>query len=342
MAKPKQIFVDYNEFSAVIARVSSLKAPLTLEAVTEVQHNLPEVERAEAVASFVGLPQGQYAQGICGVYPDSRMLRRATLENPTKARDPAFLPQYLTNQFKVDLQKDAISVLNANGGAPFDPERQLAKEIFFCGAPRAEISKIQERLVASLMYPTRVEIGSVATVGGVMHHMKLNGESMPTLILEIGASTAHVLICNGSNLDVARPIPFGFSSMYPVVQKELGLKDEASARKLFTSSTFDFTEMGGLLLKKLLKELQASTGFYEVQTGMTVGSIYVGNLPQNLSWIPTTLSRTLGVEILKPNYSKWLESMDITLGEAVEPANLNPSWMGLFSLICQYKAEGAK
>ena len=67
--------------------------------------------------------------------------------------------------------------------------------------------------------------------------------------------------------------------MFPVIQAELGLKDEDSARKLFYSNTFDFTEMGPSLLRKLLKELQASTGFYEVQTGQTIGQLYLALLP---------------------------------------------------------------
>ena len=37
----------------------------------------------------------------------------------------------------------------------------------------------------------------------------------------------------------------------------LGLKDEESARKLFYSNTFDFTGMGSVLTKKLIKELQS-------------------------------------------------------------------------------------
>ena len=77
-----------------------------------------------------------------------------------------------------------------------------------------------------------------------------------------------------------RPIPQGLESMIPVVQKELGLKDEESAKKLFYSNTFDFTSMGNALIKKLLKELQSSIGFYEVQTGQSVGLLHGTQLPQ--------------------------------------------------------------
>ncbi len=83
-----------------------------------------------------------------------------------------------------------------------------------------------------------------------------------------------MFIFGNEQVDICRPIPYGLNSMFPTVQSELGLKDEDSARKLFFSNTFDFTELGPSLLKKMLKELQASTGFYEVQTGQTIGQIF--------------------------------------------------------------------
>lgn len=291
---------------------------------------------ANSVGEFAGLQSGQFIQAVCGVTPTDSMIRRVTLENPAKARDPAYLPAYLSDQFKIKVSDNRVAVLNANGGAGFDPERQLTKEIVFCGAPRERIVEVQKQLTELSVYPVRLELSTVAVCGGVMSYMKAVEESMPTLVLELGVSGATVLICNGDELDIARPIPYGLDSMYPVVQKELGLKDEASARKLFTSSTFDFTEMGGMLLKKLMKELQASTGFYEVQTGMTIGHIMVSSLPKNLQWIASTLSRTLGVEILNPDYKRWFEAVGISLGSDVDLANLDSRFMSLFSLMARY------
>ncbi|WP_309385532.1 hypothetical protein [Cerasicoccus frondis] len=135
---------------------------------------------------------------------------------------------------------------------------------------------------------------------------------------------------------MARPVPYGLRSMYPIVQKELGLKDEESAQKLFGSSTFDFAEMGQVLLKKLMKELQASTGFYEVQTGQTIGNIFLGLAPDNLSWIGTTLSKSLGVHVLKPDYESWLEHQGIKVASGVDLGSLGPRWFGLFSLMGDY------
>ncbi len=332
--KAKTFFAELNDFSLLVARASGQQGALVLEEVAECPLNRAFEDNLLTLQS-IGLTQpGQFIQATCGVYPPDRLLRRATLENPAKARDPSFLPQYLSTQFKIDLTSTSIQVLNASGGANFDPNRQLTKEIFFCGAPKDSFIDQQERLLKYFVFPTRLELGSVSTIGGISNYAAMQDNAMPTLILEIGAASSLVLIVNGDQLDVARPIPFGFNSMYPIVQQELGLKDEDSAKRLFSAATFDFTEMGTMLLKKLLKELQASTGFYEVQTGQTIGQIHVSTLPDNFKWIGASLSRSLGVEIFQPDYPKWLQHQNIKLN--TETSKFKPNWFGLFTLMSRF------
>jgi hypothetical protein len=126
------------------------------------------------------------------------------------------------------------------------------------------------------------------------------------------------------------------------VQKELSLKDEESARKLFYSNTFDFTSMGGMLIKKLLKELQSSIGFYEVQTGQSIGNVYCTQLPGSLSWLGATLAGALGVAPLKIDLRPWLDSLNIRLADGVLLNSPDERWAGLFSLIATYQTNGVQ
>lgn len=119
-------------------------------------------------------------------------------------------------------------------------------------------------------------------------------------------------------------------------QKELDLKDEESAKIFFYSDTFDFTEMGPALLNKMVKELQSSTGFYEVQTGQTIGQIFVTLIPKNLNWIHQTLSRSLGVEVLHLDYPSWMQSQNISVSEDVQLERLDSRWLSIFSLMGNY------
>jgi len=105
--------------------------------------------------------------------------------------------------------------------------------------------------------------------------------------------------------------------MVPVVQKELGLKDEEAARKLFYSNTFDFTGMGPLLVKRLMK-LQSSIGFYEVQTGQSVRTECVcTQLMPKLAWLESAIANGSGIDSLKVEPAGWLMNRQITLSDSV-------------------------
>ena len=132
-------------------------------------------------------------------------------------------------------------------------------------------------------------------------------------------------------------IPQGLEAMIPAVQKEIGLKDAEAAKKLFYSNAFDFTGLGPALIKKLLKELQSSIGFYEVQTGQSIAQVLCTLLPQKLNWLENTISSQLGVASLNIDYPNWLKAKGIALDPSVQKLELNNHWLGLFSLIITQK-----
>jgi hypothetical protein len=156
------------------------------------------------------------------------------------------------------------------------------------------------------------------------------------LLLEFGTDATQSYILSAEGVEISRPIQSGIAAMIPVVQKELGLKDEESAKKLFYSNTFDFTSMGLALTKKLLKELQSSIGFYEVQTGQSIGGVLCTQLPPSLNWLSTTMTSALGVGQFTLDLAPWLESAGIRFADGVTPTNLNERWLGLMALIASY------
>ncbi|MDP4693566.1 MAG: hypothetical protein NWS00_03385, partial [Opitutales bacterium] len=217
-----------------------------------------------------------------------------------------------------------------------DIESGQTKRLVFCGAPKESFQDKQDFLLECGIYPERLELSSITTLGGVSDYARFNGINSPILCFELTSHSANICILNKGQVDVARPVPFGLDSIYPLLQRELGLKDESSAKKLFFSNTFDFAEMGPKLLRRMTKELQASTGFYEVQTGQTIETVFLSVLPKNLGWVSKTVSDSLGLEIMQPNLEAWLESLNITLSEDVEVLNLGARWFGLFSLMGEF------
>lgn len=272
----------------------------------------------------------------CGVYPENRFVRFFEAESASKVKDAEFLKEILKTEFKIDSATNNVAILDARNGSDFDIQKGGTRRLLFCGAPNESFQGEQDRLLEYGIYPDRLELSTISTLGGVSDYARFNNINSPILCFELTAESANIFIVHRGQVDVARPVPFGLNSIYPLLQRELGLKDEDSARKLFYSNTFDFAEMGPKLLRRMTKELQATTGFYEVQTGLTIGHVFLSVLPKNLSWISKTVSDSLAVEILQPSLEGWLESLKIKLSDGVEVMNLGTRWMGLFSLMGEF------
>jgi len=342
--KTKGLFVDISEFSILAARTSGFDTPMVIEELAECplsSDHSPEDIRAflEQLVDYKG---SRYFISRAGVYPEGRFVRFYEAESAGKAKDMAFLSEVLKSDFSINPDQNSVAILDARDGSDFDPASSLSKRLLFCGAPAASFLSEQRQLLECGIYPERLELSTVTTLGGVSDFARFNEMMSPILCVELTSKTANIFIINQGQVDVARPVSFGLDSLYSLLQRELGLKDEASARKLFFSNTFDFAEMGPKLLRRMTKELQASTGFYEVQTGQTIDKVFISVLPKNLDWVSKTVSDSLGLEIMQPNLEKWLESLKIKLAEGVDVSNLGSRWMGLFSLMGEFHLRGGR
>lgn len=332
--KSKGFCVEIGEHSTLLARLAHAEAPFLIEELKE----LPSSDTAgitEWIKGTDGKGSTGYAHATCGIYPAKRIIRRHTLDLK-KIKEPAYFSEIYTQQFRVEADKYTIRAMNPDDGGDFDTTKTTQKEALFAGMPSEEIIVAQDKLLELGIYPERLELGTLATLGGMVNYLKFKQTKAPLLLLEIGEEITQSYILSAEGVDISRPIPSGVAAMIPVVQKELGLKDEESAKKLFYSNTFDFTSMGGSLVKKLLKELQSSIGFYEVQTGQSIGNVFCTQLPATLGWLSSTIAGSLGVTPLKMDMMPWLESLNIKLAEGVSPNPPDEHWAGLFALIASY------
>ncbi len=333
--KSKGFCVEIGEYTTLLAKLSQPDAPYLVEELKE----FPTSDVAsitEWIKGTDGRGSTGYAHATCGIYPPKRIIRRHTLD-VKKVKEPAYFSEIYSQQFRVEPDKYTIKALNAEDGGDYDMVKATQKEALFCGLPSDDIVTIQDKLLEQGIYPERLELGTVSTLGGMVNYLKFKQSKSPVLVLEIGEDSTQSFILSSEGVDISRPIPSGIAAMIPVVQKELGLKDEESARKLFYSNTFDFTSMGGALVKKLLKELQSSIGFYEVQTGQSISSVFCSQLPTSLGWLGTTMGGALGVPTLKMDMIPWLDSLNIKLAEGVTLGSPEERWTGLFSLMASYQ-----
>jgi Tfp pilus assembly PilM family ATPase len=336
--KTKGFFVEMNENSVLLARTSSPSTPMEVEELRECALG-DDAGIAEALKQLLPKrPPSGYVHAVVGVYPPRRIVRRHTLELK-KMKEAAYMADVFTQQLRIEQDKFTVAMINAGDGADYDLTKANQKEVIFCGAPNDDINSTQESLLNTGIYPERLELGSVATLGALVDCLAFEKSKTPTLVLDVGNDTTHSFIVSSNGVEASRPIPQGLEAMVPVVQKELGLKDEESARKLFRSNTFDFTGMGPLLIKRLLKELQSSIGFYEVQTGQSVGQVICIQLSPKLAWLEGALASSLGIATLKFDPVPWLRSRKVNVPDALSKTAGEFRWFGLMSLMVQYNSQ---
>jgi hypothetical protein len=340
-AKTKGFFVEQSDHATLLARTSVPGAELTVEAVSE----CPSGDSAALTEAARGLQNkkssGGYVQATCGIYSLKRLVRRVSLD-VKRTKEPGYLNEIVSSQFRVDPEQYTLAVLNAKDGSEYILGNSAQKEAVICGLPSDEIITIQDGLLAAGVYPQRLELGTVAVLGALVDCLAFMQSKTPMLVLELGAEMTHSFIVTADGLDATRPIPQGLEAMIPVVQKELGLRDEESAKKLFYSNTFDFTGMGAALIKKLVKELQSSIGFYEVQTGQSIGQVLCLQVPPKMNWVDGTIASSLGVAGFQPDLGPWLQSRGVTLSPEAAAIGQDPRWLGLLGLIVQYQNASAE
>ncbi|MDO8539903.1 MAG: hypothetical protein Q7S40_05630 [Opitutaceae bacterium] len=338
--KTKGYYVEVNDHAVLMARTSAPAAPFTVEEMRECPPNDPAALK-EAITQIQPKksPSG-YLHATVGIYPPKRLVRRHSLELK-RVKEPGYFAEVCTQQFRIEQDKFTIALLNATDGSDFDAAKAVQKDVMFCGMPSEDVTALQSSLLERSIYPERLELGTLATLGGLVDFLAHTKSKTPTLVLEIGADATHSFIVSPSGVEASRPIPQGLDAMVPIVQKELGLKDEESARKLFYSNTFDFTGMGPLLIKRLLKELQSSIGFYEVQTGQSVGQVLSTQLSPKLTWLEGAIASSLGIATLKLDPVPWLQSRHVTIPESLTKTAQDIRWFGLLGLMVQYNAVHA-
>ncbi len=333
--KSKQIFVDFGDHVVLVSKTSSERTPFVVEDIRECPPG-DEVALAQALTAMQTQKNaGGLTHANCAIYTSKRVIRKIPLDTK-RLKEPTYLNELVGTQLRIDPEKYTMALLNAVDGLEYDMVKASQKDAIFCGLPMDDINVIQDRLLTGGIYPERLELGTLATIGALVDYLNFTQAKAPVLMLEIDADSTNSYIVTPTGLEASRPIFQGLEAMIPVVQAELGLKDAESARKLFLSNAFDFTGMGPALVKKLIRELQSFIGFYEVQTGQSIGQIVCTVLPSKLGWIEETIAAQLGVTVLKIDMSAWLQTRQITLADSVPVAAQDARRFGLFGLMAQY------
>ena len=137
--KTSGYFVEINEYASVVARTSSLVGHMVIEKIEEE----PGASLATIGALFdkVAGPRrgGAYRHAVCGISPERRFIRRASLD-PKRMKDTAFLEEVLVTQFRAEPEKMMIAILSASDGSAIDHQSVAVKEVVFSGSYSEDFS----------------------------------------------------------------------------------------------------------------------------------------------------------------------------------------------------------
>ncbi len=285
-------------------------------------------------------PKVRYTHAALGAYPESRFLCMDVLENTIKAKEQGFFEEFFKTRHQIELSAHSVAIINPMTGLIVDPDKGFPKEVILAGAREEEILKIQAEIVAQSVYPDRLELGSLSMLGGLIHYQKSLQLPSAMAVVEWGSQKSSLMICSAKRVEMLRTIPFGEITLLQRLKSTLSLKDEAAAARILSSPGFDFNEMGTVLLREFIKQLQAAISFFEVQTGQSLKSFIVTLLPKHLSWVDGVLSQHLGPAALTVDYAAWLNASGLKLSADV-PA-LSNHHFGVASLVMTAETDAEK
>lgn len=322
------------DFGLVLAKGDFASSPAKIEHMQLLAPEEPGVE--SRVREFFGVAKGKYVRVAASFSPASRFLRKATVESAAKVKSPNFLSDLMQASCKINPDENEVAAL-LPGGGHFDAEAPAPKELLFVGALTRDVSQFQSTLIGWGLYPVSIELTTLSLLASTAAIASAEGRKSPTLILEIGEEVSHIYILNNGSVDFCRQVPFGFKSMLPQIKSELGLADEVVARKILSANTFDFTEMAPMLLRRLVKEIQASVGFYEVQTGYATGQIFLPGLPARFGWVLAHLARALSLDAMQIDLEHWAARIGVQLSPAVLETSVDAAYWPLISQAGSYE-----
>ncbi|MFP4351433.1 MAG: hypothetical protein ACLFRP_00060 [Puniceicoccaceae bacterium] len=328
--KSNSLFAEVSHYEIRMARTDRTAVPIRVESLASIPVQAT-TETRHAVEAFAGHARGSFCQAMCAVYPRDRFLHRYYGENAARSKADDFAEKTLQSELRRDPAKTAFRLIHPPTGSAYDPQEALSREIYFVGAGRDCILEEQKRLIELGLYPTRLEIASVALFAGAKRALLEEDMDASALLLEFSEKATYGYVVNLNGLALSHMIDFGIGSIADRIKKELGLHDILSARKVMLSKTFDFQDMASKLLEGLITRVRASSGQFEVQTGRSVRYLFVPGLPESLDWIGTVLAGELGMERWKPQLGEWLDRSGITLSEAAASHEDLHHFLPLFS-----------
>lgn len=334
----KKFIVEYRPASIRVARVSALTAPVTIEAIEEISLDNGTNAIADSVRKISGAKSNGYLNGCCIVYPERRVVRQVSIDAP-KGKETEFIFSVLHDEIENAPPELSAHCLSPETGQEINPSDFGRKEVIICGVPNPDIEKIQKGMLEHAVYPKRIELGTVGLIGALQNALAWKQSKLPALLIEIDERSTNAVIVGANGVEMSRKVLTGTLDIAEALKEELNLKDDDAAERLLSSKDFDFSSISRKILRKLLRELQSSIGYYEVQTGQSVSWIHSHSKGISMDWLELSLGQALNLKPFELDFHAWLESLEIRFADEELASKVDISWMAMMSALCSFGVQ---
>ncbi len=278
--------------------------------------------------------------GSCIVYPERRVIRQVLIDAP-RGKETEFIFNLLHDEIENAPAELSAHCLSPESGKEVDPTEFNRKDVVGCGVPNPDIADLQSRMLDHAIYPRRVELGTIGVIGALQEALVWQESKVSALFLELEDRVANAVIIGPKGIEMSRKVEAGTLDIAEALKEELSLKDMDAAFRLLSSKDFDLSSISRKILRKLLRELQSSIGFYEVQTGQSVSWIHTSSRSVSMDWLEESIGSFLNLESFQLEMEAWLESSGVSFASEELSGKIDLSWIGLFSTLCSFNREVA-
>jgi len=274
-----------------------------------------------------------YLPGICGFQPRERVFSRENIV-PRLLADPDHLPRLIAERARVSSAKDWFAtVLNPLDGATFSPDGAPRPGLLL-GVPRSAIREQQTRLLRHHVRPRRLEIGTLALLGGLHCFLAHTASTQALVVCEIEYTQTRVYVLAKDGVHILAPLPHGLLSIEETAMKELTVPDVATARLELEEPSERLLAHGRRLVRVLSRHLKPAVDHFELQTGHRLDALYCAALPLRLAWLGQMLGAAVDLQLLAPDLNVWLPTVGLQAENGGIP--LSPAWLPTLSLVARF------
>ena len=333
-SKPKgeALFLNWHQTGVLLAKTEGFEAPVKINEIISVV-TLDHTRNPLTVFGDLRPNQKGFSDAYVGICNAAFVHAVHEVEPLVKAKAPDYFQGIVKELFAKENENIFYHVLNVGDGKPYSPENVSENRFFITGIKTNDLTELQRTVIDQNFYPRRIECTTLSTIGLLKKMAQKQGLETPIVLLEMYLKESLLVILPPQGKPLFRVIQSGELGMCERVRDEFSLKDIPSSRKLLHSNTIDLSDIGRMLINPIFKEIAAIIGLFEVETGQSVGKLYISNQPPNHRWISELMARDLGVELYEINHREALEELQVQVVENQRWDENDTRFLSLFAMM---------